>query len=283
MVTEKQYENIIKLFKECYSDTGRVLHKSMYNWMYYTQPTIVTLRYDGNKLVGHYALRILDKFLDSGFGKVAISFNTMVHPNYQHRGIFISLAKEAYEIARNMNISCIYGFPNKNSAPGFFKHLGWEKLEGVYEYRYDTRSLLTNNHIKECSISNIDTFEVYNLNHRLNNYYPYNRGHYTLIGNFYKDNKITKDWAIYKTYYGPNFVNRHILKVESFTENSKKDMVSFILNKSYEEGFDYVYGWANKDDRIDFYPIEKIRDVTCGQLIFKRGMVKVTTFDSDSY
>lgn len=58
----------------------------------------------------------------------AQSADTMTHPDHRKKGLFIQLAKLTYELARQEGIQFIFGFPNQNSYPGFFK-LKWHFVE----------------------------------------------------------------------------------------------------------------------------------------------------------
>ncbi len=66
-------------------------------------------------------------YMQIGNGKVlcAQSGDTMTHPQHTGKGLFTLLAKQTYETALAEGIECIFGFPNKNSFPGFIKKLNW--------------------------------------------------------------------------------------------------------------------------------------------------------------
>src|ERR1041385_3074806 len=55
----------------------------------------------------------------------AQSGDTITHPRHQQKGLFVRLAKECYEFARESGVEIIYGFPNQNSYHGFINRLGW--------------------------------------------------------------------------------------------------------------------------------------------------------------
>src|SRR5687768_10595824 len=55
----------------------------------------------------------------------AQSADTMTHENHRNRGLFVQLALKTYELAKEEKIKFIFGFPNKNSYPGFVK-LNWQ-------------------------------------------------------------------------------------------------------------------------------------------------------------
>lgn len=55
----------------------------------------------------------------------AQSGDTMTHPLHGGKGLFTKLAQLTYELAKNEGIQFVFGFPNKNSYPGFIKKLNW--------------------------------------------------------------------------------------------------------------------------------------------------------------
>ena len=49
--------------------------------------------------------------------------DSMVHPDYRRRGIFLSLAKECYTLAEKEGARLLYGFPNAQSYPAVVNRL----------------------------------------------------------------------------------------------------------------------------------------------------------------
>lgn len=56
------------------------------------------------------------------------SMDTIVDPVCRGQGLFTRLLKAFYEAAPELKTFLLYGFPNGNSAPGFFNKLGWTRL-----------------------------------------------------------------------------------------------------------------------------------------------------------
>lgn len=59
------------------------------------------------------------------------SLDTLTDARYRGRGLFTRVAAMAYDHCREGNYGLVYGFPNANSAPGFFNRLGWISLDPV--------------------------------------------------------------------------------------------------------------------------------------------------------
>ncbi|HET7818339.1 MAG TPA: GNAT family N-acetyltransferase, partial [Bacteroidia bacterium] len=71
----------------------------------------------------------------------AQSGDTMTHPSHQGKGLFIKLAKMTYELAKEKGIEFIFGFPNKNSYPGFVKKLNWVHTENINTYTFKIKTI----------------------------------------------------------------------------------------------------------------------------------------------
>ncbi|WP_158797182.1 GNAT family N-acetyltransferase [Pedobacter sp. L105] len=56
----------------------------------------------------------------------AQSADTMTHPDYRKKGLFVKLAEQTFELCRETGIHIIFGFPNQNSLPGFVQQLNWQ-------------------------------------------------------------------------------------------------------------------------------------------------------------
>ncbi len=72
---------------------------------------------------------------------VSQSGDTMTHPDHRGKGLFITLAKMTYELAKKEGVEFIFGFPNENSYPGFVKKLDWDHYSNVNHYQIKTGGL----------------------------------------------------------------------------------------------------------------------------------------------
>jgi Acetyltransferase (GNAT) domain len=91
-------------------------------------PSIVAMQ--GDRCVGLYTVLPTPLSLDGIGVSGAQSVDTMTHPDFRGRGMFLSLARSCYEEAAS-DIAVMYGLPNQNSYPGFIKHLGWTHLDDI--------------------------------------------------------------------------------------------------------------------------------------------------------
>ena len=65
-----------------------------------------------------------------GASRVAIqSLDTLTDREFRGRGLFLKLARATFDRAGRDGVAFVYGFPNANSAPGFFGKLAWQPLD----------------------------------------------------------------------------------------------------------------------------------------------------------
>lgn len=132
---------ILELFKICFN---KEFDDKLWQWAYIDNPNgnpIVSLYFDGEKLVGHYAVIPMNFLNKSTLIKGLLAMTAMVHPDYRLNSIFVNQAKEVDDIANELNYKFIYAFPNKNSAPGFKKRLNWILEEDLYVANFSYNEL----------------------------------------------------------------------------------------------------------------------------------------------
>lgn len=137
----KYKDEIFKLFENSFN---KQIDEKLWEWAYLENPNgnpIVSLYFDKNKLVGHYAV-IPMKFLYMQKSIHAVlSMTTMVDIAYRKYGVFIDQANDVYEKATELGYKFVCGFPNKKSAPGFKKRLDWVLEENLYVAKFTYNEL----------------------------------------------------------------------------------------------------------------------------------------------
>lgn len=68
----------------------------------------------------------------------AQSADTMTHPKYQFKGLFVQLANLTFDLCKEEGISLVFGFPNQNSLHGFLVRLKWQMTETLAHYNIPT-------------------------------------------------------------------------------------------------------------------------------------------------
>jgi GNAT superfamily N-acetyltransferase len=123
-------KSILKLFKLVFNQE---MTEEFWYWRFKKNPftgnIFIYLMWDGNKLVGHYAVSPVEMKLQGEIIKTALSMTTMTHPDYGGQGIFSKLAGELYkDLKEEFGYKMIWGFPNNNSHYGFIKNLDWKDI-----------------------------------------------------------------------------------------------------------------------------------------------------------
>ena len=111
----KHQSEINSLFFECFG--GRQLG-DLWNWAYIENPNgepIVTLCYEGNRLVGHYAIMPMPLCLGNEALKSYLVMTAMVSESHRKFGLFPKLGIENSKVAFDLGVDFIMGFPNANS------------------------------------------------------------------------------------------------------------------------------------------------------------------------
>jgi len=83
------------------------------------------LALDQNKVAAFYGVIPWLVILEGQEILAAQSADTMTHPDHRNKGLFVTLARKTYDLAKNSNIRFLFGFPNQHSQPGAVK-LGWD-------------------------------------------------------------------------------------------------------------------------------------------------------------
>jgi predicted N-acetyltransferase YhbS len=101
-------------------------NKQWWKWMYQDGPlgpAVIILAEAKQKIIGQHAslpvpIKIKDQVTRGSHG-----IDLMVHPDYRHQGIFITLDKTLNESLKGTYRSISYGTPNDQSRPGFVNRL----------------------------------------------------------------------------------------------------------------------------------------------------------------
>jgi hypothetical protein len=115
-----------------YEDTiGEWIGSDAWRWLFMNAPAgkgYTWLADHDGFLAGQYTVVPVDMMILGRRVRTTQSVDTMTHSKYRKQGIFLTLARDVYEEARNDNVVLVYGFPNENSHPGFIKHLDFITL-----------------------------------------------------------------------------------------------------------------------------------------------------------
>lgn len=127
----------LALFRACFAkNSPRPRSLEQLRWQYVDNPTgrlYVDLAEapEGGRLAAVYAsmpgtLRL------GGQRRLGLqSLDTLTDEDFRGQGLFLRLARSTFARAEADGVALIYGFPNGNSAHGFFQKLGWTSLDPV--------------------------------------------------------------------------------------------------------------------------------------------------------
>ena len=59
----------------------------------------------------------------------AQSGDTMTHPGFRYKGMFVELSKITFALCKECGVQFVFGFPNQNSYHGAVNKLGWIQNE----------------------------------------------------------------------------------------------------------------------------------------------------------
>jgi len=125
---------ILELFTLAFG--GRQMSREYWEWMFAKGPFgpgVITLLFDGERIIGHYAITPMGLEVAGAPVRALLSMTTMTHPDYGRQGIFLHLLQETCKRSAELGFALVYGFPNNNSNPGFLKR-GWKDFGKVVEY-----------------------------------------------------------------------------------------------------------------------------------------------------
>lgn len=131
---------ILELFETSF---GKKLLPQFWNWRFADHPSgryMIMLMWDGDRVVGHYALSPCKMIIQGQELMTALSMTTMTHPDYAGRGIFTQLADALYEEQHDScGLAAVWGYPNNNSHYGFIKNVKWRNLEQVPTFSVEAK------------------------------------------------------------------------------------------------------------------------------------------------
>jgi GNAT superfamily N-acetyltransferase len=109
-------------------DPARLL-PDIWRWQFLDNPAgrgWVRLADHDGRVVGQYAaVPTTFRVGRAGERVLAMSCDTMTHPDYQRQGMFVALARELYAEIERLGVTTVWGFPNAASGPGFVGKLDW--------------------------------------------------------------------------------------------------------------------------------------------------------------
>jgi hypothetical protein len=127
-ITDNSLKDIQYLFKKSFGTIHSLDDlKRKYDTSAFGEKTLGIIAYanENNDPAAYYGVFPITLIYNGEDYLIAQSGDTMTSIDHRKKGLFVRLAKEAYDIANNNGVNIVYGFPNENSYPGFVKKLNW--------------------------------------------------------------------------------------------------------------------------------------------------------------
>lgn len=135
-VDESRYVDLMYIMKASFGvDHGLEYYRHKFDTGYLGVKHLGYLAYDtNNQPAAFYGVFPYQMEYKGKKYLAAQSGDTMTHPAHGGKGLFTTLAKMTYNLASKEGVQFIFGFPNKNSYPGFVRKLNWTHNENMINY-----------------------------------------------------------------------------------------------------------------------------------------------------
>lgn len=120
----------VQLVKDCFEKNDLSKDIKQLEWLYLNAPggeMELQMAMENNEIASMYALFPVKFKYGNKLVKVLQSLDTLTNLNYRGKGLFKKLSTSSYNNCKEKGYEFVYGFPNGNSAHGFFNKLGWKK------------------------------------------------------------------------------------------------------------------------------------------------------------
>jgi GNAT superfamily N-acetyltransferase len=97
-------------------------------WLYFENPVgkaIAYSAYYNDEMVSHFATVPVNYIIDGINKKGLLALNLVTHPEHRGKGLFVEIAKQTIEDAKNEGFDFMIGVANQNSSHGLIKTLGF--------------------------------------------------------------------------------------------------------------------------------------------------------------
>ncbi len=113
-------------------------------WRYFHSPydgLFACFAFENGKFVANYSVAPIELRIYGHVFPAALSLNTMTHPDFGGRGLFVQLADRVYHKLQNQGYKMVIGFPNRISNRTFLTKLGWHDIYEIPTMRKDLEGI----------------------------------------------------------------------------------------------------------------------------------------------
>ena len=240
------------LYKLCFNQEMTLKEAE---WRYINNPVsdfMACFCIDNGKLVANYSVSPMLLSKDNREIKAAQSLNTMTHPDYAGKGIFVEMATMIYDELERKGYELVYGFPNYISNRTFVEKLGWKDIYEIPMLELNLSSYRKLNNADELvqedsefvtdvslSLFNSKKIQVKRTNEYLRWRY------YEHPNNTYKSFVIKNDEGVIARIVCKEYKDRlNIIDFEYVDVKDMKTLIEYCLSYAVELGKNYVTTWA---------------------------------------
>ena len=130
-IDEISLTEVTSLINLCFPKSVDIETKEYVKWEYEENPeghVVGFNAYLGSTLAAHYATIPIKMIIDGQKRKGLLSLNTATHPEHRGKGLFVKLAQQTYNYAKENGYDYVIGVANANSTHGFVKYLGFDLI-----------------------------------------------------------------------------------------------------------------------------------------------------------
>lgn len=244
----KQYKagdevKILELFKLAFN---KEMTPEYWKWRFqdnpFTKDIMIHLMWDGDKMVGHYAICPIEMIIDGEVCMTAFSMTTMTHPEYNGRGIFTQLSSSLYDELKNVHkYKMVWGFPNNNSHYAFIKNLKWNNVATIPMLSINKAKLKPSSGVKYSKVDNFNKVLALKLNNstkkiKINNTADYLNWRYN--SNPFADYKtltVNEGIIVYKLIASFSESGKNEIDIMDVVFNNDTELLNELLNAITEE------------------------------------------------
>jgi hypothetical protein len=143
-ISEKHYPDLIYISKSAFDiDPGINFFKSKNNNALFGETHLGYIAYSvkDNEPSAFYGVYSYPFLINGTYYAVVQSGDTMTHKSHVGKGLFTTLAKMTYALAKEKGATLVFGFPNDNSYPGFVRKLDWIHRDNINLYKIKVQTL----------------------------------------------------------------------------------------------------------------------------------------------
>lgn len=298
----KYAKGFCELYKTAFKD---YMDENVFMQRYFNNPyndVCMCLAIDQDKIVANYSASPRRAMIGNKVVKCAQSLNTVTHPQYFGKGLFVQLAELLYKSLECRGYKFVYGFPNSLSNRTFNAKLHWKTIYEVPTLTLDITNLKRSDSRNSNIILNPKMMDDISGVH-LNNFgrfeickdTAYLRWRYmnTQEKQYYYIQTQSGSWAIFKIY--ENIIN--IVEVHNRNIKELELIITWIMDYAIDKKLKKLTLWEpiNTDEHIllekigfkNEYPIYtfggRLLDLSLKEDIFDYRLWKIQLGDENEY